>query len=66
MRLDSADPTKVIGTERLLQNAIGGLRVVAVSPGGVIYVATADSLATITPGPPGTPAIPATPATRAQ
>jgi len=49
VRFDSADPTKVIGTERLLQNAIGGVRVVAVSPGGVIYLATGDGIATLAP-----------------
>ena len=45
VRFDSADPTKVVGTERLLQNVIGGLRVVAVSPDGAIYLATADAIA---------------------
>ena len=47
VRFDSADPKKVIGTERLLQNAIGGVRVVAVSPDGMIYLATADAIATL-------------------
>jgi aldose sugar dehydrogenase len=47
VRFDSADPKKVIGTERLLQDAIGGVRVVAVNPRGVIYLATADSIATL-------------------
>jgi aldose sugar dehydrogenase len=49
VRLDAADQTKVASTERLLLNAIGGLRVVAVNPDGVIYLATADALATVTP-----------------
>jgi glucose/arabinose dehydrogenase len=47
VRFDSADPTKVIGTERLLQDAIGGVRAVAVSPGGTIYLATEDAIATL-------------------
>ena len=47
VRFDSADSKKVIGTERLLQNAIGGVRVVAVSPSGVIYLATGDAIATL-------------------
>jgi glucose/arabinose dehydrogenase len=47
VRFDSADPTKVIGTERLLQDAIGGVRAVAVSPGGTIYLATEDAIATV-------------------
>jgi aldose sugar dehydrogenase len=45
VRLDPADQTKVIGTERLFQDAIGGVRVVAVSPRGTIYLATADAIA---------------------
>jgi glucose/arabinose dehydrogenase len=45
VRLDPEDQTKVIGTERLFQDAIGGVRVVAVSPAGTIYLATADTLA---------------------
>ena len=48
LKFDSADPKKVIGTERLLQNAIGGVRVVAVNPDGMIYLATADAIATLT------------------
>jgi aldose sugar dehydrogenase len=48
VRFDSVDQTKVIATERLLQDAIGGVRAVAVSPSGTIYVATADDLATLT------------------
>ena len=47
VRFDSGNPTRVVGTERLLQNAIGGVRVVAVSPRGVIYLATADAIATL-------------------
>jgi glucose/arabinose dehydrogenase len=49
VRFDSVEPTKVVGTERLLQNAIGGIRVVAVSPDGAIYLATADQLARVNP-----------------
>ena len=49
VRLDKTDQTKVAATERLLLNAVGGLRVVAVNPDGVIYIATADALATVTP-----------------
>jgi glucose/arabinose dehydrogenase len=49
VRLDPREPTKVIGTERLLLNAIGGIRVVAVSREGVIYAATADAIATLAP-----------------
>jgi glucose/arabinose dehydrogenase len=49
LRLDAANDTKVIATERLLQNTIGGIRVVALSPGGAIYIATADTLAMLGP-----------------
>jgi glucose/arabinose dehydrogenase len=49
VRFDPVDPTKVVGTERLLQNAIGGIRVVAVSPDGAIYLAAADRIARVSP-----------------
>lgn len=49
VRFDPAEPSKIVGTERLLQNAIGGLRVVVVSPGGAIYLATADTVARLGP-----------------
>jgi glucose/arabinose dehydrogenase len=45
VRLDSVDQTKVVSTERLLQDAIGGVRVVAVSTSGTIYLATVDAIA---------------------
>jgi glucose/arabinose dehydrogenase len=48
LRFDPADPTAVIGTERLLQNVIGGLRAVAAGPNGKIYIATSDAIATLT------------------
>ena len=54
MRLDPKEQTKVIGTERLLQNAIGGIRVVGVNREGVIYAATADAIAILTPATPAT------------
>ena len=44
----------MIGTERLLQNAIGGIRVVGVNREGVIYAATADAIATLTTATPVT------------
>lgn len=47
VRFDRTLPSSVVSTERLLQNAIGGLRVVAVGPDGRIYLATADSIATL-------------------
>jgi glucose/arabinose dehydrogenase len=52
VRLDPNDRTKVLGTERLLQNAIGGIRVVGVNREGAIYAATADALARLTAAPP--------------
>jgi glucose/arabinose dehydrogenase len=47
VRFDSMEPTRVLGTERLLRNAIGGIRSVAISQDGRIYLATSDALATI-------------------
>jgi glucose/arabinose dehydrogenase len=51
VEFDQATGTKVSATERLLQDTIGGVRAVAVSPAGKIYVATADSLGVLTPDP---------------
>ncbi len=44
IRLDPKEPTRVVATERLLQDAIGGVRSVAVSPDGAIYLGTADAV----------------------
>jgi glucose/arabinose dehydrogenase len=44
IRLDPQEPTRVVATERLLQDAVGGVRTVAVSPDGAIYVGTADAI----------------------
>lgn len=49
VRVETRTSAKVIGTERLLHDTIGGIRVVAVNRDGVIYTATADSIATLTP-----------------
>src|SRR5207302_4882464 len=43
VRFDSVDQTRVIGTERLLQDTVGGVRAVAVSSSGAIYIATSDA-----------------------
>jgi glucose/arabinose dehydrogenase len=48
VRFDPKERTKVIGTERLLQNAIGGIRAVGVNREGAIYLATADAIAILT------------------
>jgi glucose/arabinose dehydrogenase len=47
VRFDAMEPTRVLGTERLLRNTIGGIRSIAVSKDGKIYLATADALATL-------------------
>jgi glucose/arabinose dehydrogenase len=47
VRFDDADPTRVVETERLLRNAIGGIRSITVSRDGKIYLATSDALATL-------------------
>jgi glucose/arabinose dehydrogenase len=49
IRLDPQQPTRVVATERLLQNAVGGVRTVAVSPDGAIYVGTADAIGRLAP-----------------
>jgi glucose/arabinose dehydrogenase len=40
MRLDKRDPSRVVSTERLLQDVGSPLRAVAASPDGTIYAAT--------------------------
>jgi glucose/arabinose dehydrogenase len=47
IRFDEMEPTRVLETERLLRNTIGGIRSIAVSPSGTIYLATSDALATL-------------------
>jgi glucose/arabinose dehydrogenase len=39
IRLDPANPTRVLGTDRLLQDRLGPVRVVAVGPDGAVYLA---------------------------
>jgi glucose/arabinose dehydrogenase len=49
IRLDPQEPTRVVATERLLQDAIGGVRSVAVGPDGAIYLGTGDALGRLVP-----------------
>jgi glucose/arabinose dehydrogenase len=44
VRFDPHAPTTIAGTERLLQDAVGGIRVVAPGPDGALYFATADAV----------------------
>src|SRR5207302_8603185 len=37
VRFDAADPTQVAGVERLLQDRVGAIRAVAISPAGEVY-----------------------------
>jgi glucose/arabinose dehydrogenase len=47
VQLDSSEPPRVVATEPLLQDTIGGIRLVAVGPDGTIYLATADAIGTL-------------------
>ena len=47
VRFDAGGGTRVAATERLLQDVVGGVRVVAVSPGGGLYIGTEDAVAQI-------------------
>ena len=49
IQIDPLQPTHVVATERLLQDRIGGLRVVGVAPGGAIYVGTAQAVGRLSP-----------------
>ena len=47
VRFDRSSVTKVIATERLLQDVVGSVRVVAVGPDAGLYIATDDAVAQI-------------------
>ena len=49
LKLDPRDPTGVATTERLLQDAFGGIRVVFIGADGAIYFCTRHELARIVP-----------------
>jgi glucose/arabinose dehydrogenase len=49
IQIDPLDPTRVAATERLLQDRIGGIRLVGVAPAGEIYVATAHAIGMLAP-----------------
>ena len=49
LRFDAEAGTSVVATERLLQDVVGAVRVVAVSPDGGLYIVTDDSVARIAP-----------------
>jgi glucose/arabinose dehydrogenase len=47
VRFDRSSVTKVVSTERLLQDVVGSVRVVAVAPDAGLYIATDDAVAQI-------------------
>ena len=47
VRFDRSSATRVASTERLLQDVVGSVRVVAVAPDAGLYVATDDAIAQI-------------------
>lgn len=49
IRFDPQQPTRVTATERLLQDRVGGVRAVAVSPDGAVYFCTADAIGRLVP-----------------
>jgi glucose/arabinose dehydrogenase len=49
IQIDPLEPTRIVATERLLQDRIGGIRLVGVAPTGEVYVATADAIGTLAP-----------------
>jgi glucose/arabinose dehydrogenase len=51
VRFDPHDDARILDSEPLLQDRVGGLRAVTVGPDGAIYFATADSVARLTPTP---------------
>ncbi|OFW07356.1 MAG: hypothetical protein A3H96_05100 [Acidobacteria bacterium RIFCSPLOWO2_02_FULL_67_36] len=49
LRVPVAARSRTLTAERLLQDRVGGIRLVAVSPDGAIYFSTADTVGRITP-----------------
>jgi glucose/arabinose dehydrogenase len=52
MRIDPRDPNRSVPADRLLLDAIGGIRVVGVAPTGAIYVGTARAVGKLSPAAP--------------
>jgi glucose/arabinose dehydrogenase len=50
LQFDPANPTRVTASERLLEDQIGGIRVIATSPDGVIYLGTAGAFGKLVAG----------------
>jgi glucose/arabinose dehydrogenase len=49
LRFDNRDPARVVTTERLLQDRVGGIRALTVGADGAIYFATSHELARLVP-----------------
>lgn len=49
IRLDPANPTRVLGTDRLLQDRLGAVRAVAVAPDGTVYLAGDSTIHRLVP-----------------
>jgi glucose/arabinose dehydrogenase len=49
VRLDPTNPTQVLGTDRLLQDRVGAVRVVAVGPDGAVYLASDSAIHRLVP-----------------
>jgi glucose/arabinose dehydrogenase len=51
IRFDAQNAARIVATERLLQDRVGGVRAVAPGPDGAIYFCTASALMRLTPAP---------------
>jgi glucose/arabinose dehydrogenase len=49
VKLDPQTSTQPVASERLLQDRVGAVRAVAISPDGAVYFATADSIGRLVP-----------------
>jgi glucose/arabinose dehydrogenase len=49
IRFDPQAPSRIVATERLLNDRVGIVRVVAVGPDGAIYFCTPNALARLAP-----------------
>jgi glucose/arabinose dehydrogenase len=49
LRFSPDDPARIVSTDRLLQDRVGGVRVVTIGPDGAIYFCTAEALGRLLP-----------------
>jgi glucose/arabinose dehydrogenase len=49
VKIDQSGGTRIVQTEQLLHNSVGGIRALAAGPAGNLYLATADTVGVVVP-----------------